>query len=693
VVPVFGAAPALRLCLASLGAPGAAGDGRFLLVLDGPQPADVELVLGEASAAPGVRFEVLRQPERRGFAAAANAGIAASAGDVVLLNSDTEVTAGWLEKLRDAAYTAPEVASATPFSNSATLCSIPRWLEENALPAGFTVESFGRLVEGCSLRQRPTIPTGVGFCMFLKRQALAEVGPLDVAGFGLGYGEEVDWCFRAADRGWRHVLDDATFVYHAGQASFGAVSGAKVRRANRLIRRRYPEAWRRLSDFIRLDPLAPLRRRVIDRLRPAPALSAPRPGRVLHVVHGWPPWNHAGTELYAARLGRWQAQRRAVSALARISHPGRELGDAIELLDHGVRVRLLVNNFTQRNPLSRAAIREPVFERAFGRLLQEEKPDLVHVHHLAGLCASLPSLARRQGVPIVYQVQDWWTVCARANLLDDRRRLCSGPGLAKCSRCLPLTALAPAALTNRWLHFWRRRAFRRALRSADAWIMGSRFIESSLRGFKLLNERDAVHVLPYGVDPPASCAQRAPHTGPLRVGFVGSLLPHKGALVAVEAFAGIAAETATLEVWGDPSVSPAYFAELQARAGNAVRFQGSFAEGEEAALFSRLDALVVPSLGLESYGIAPREAIAHGVFVLASRRGALAELAANVQQCAGFDPERPEELRRLILQLAADPGWQSPRAASTKASPTLEEHALAIEGVYEAVLSRRSEDR
>ena len=104
-------------------------------------------------------------------------------------------------------------------------------------------------------------------------------------------------------------------------------------------------------------------------------------------------------------------------------------------------MRLVVNNFTQRDPRSRNALRDLRIEADFARLLDGFRPDLLHVHHLAGHALSLPAIARRRGIPVVYQAQDWWAACARANLLDRERRLCSGPGLGKCSRCLPATAL------------------------------------------------------------------------------------------------------------------------------------------------------------------------------------------------------------------------------------------------------------
>lgn len=696
VVPIHGAPEALERCLRSLFTHGDWSRHRLILVADGAQPAAVETQLAASDTRAGV--ELLRQPERRGYVAAANRGIAAAGGDVILLNSDTRVTAGWIENLHAAAHSAPDVASATPWSNAATICSLPRWLETNALPAGWDESRLAALIESVAPRAYPALPTGVGFCLYLKRSALDALGAFDEGAFGFGYGEESDWCARAARAGWRHVLDDATFIFHEGQASFGGDRDARVRAAHRVLRKRYPEYLRAVGKFIQDDPLRPLRERVLEGLRAGPPGGRGRPeaapARVLHLVHGWPPWNHAGTELYAAWLARWQTRRRQVSVYARIADPQRRCGDAVELFDEGARVRLMVNNFTQRDPLARNALRDRRLERDFAAMLDDVRPDLVHVHHLAGHCATLPALARRRGIPVLFQLQDWWAPCARANLLDARRRLCSGPGLGKCARCLALTRRPPAALWNRLLYAYRGRLQRRALRNADAYLTGSEFLAASYLKLGWLRPDDPIYVRRYGVPlgataPPAPAGARRAVTVPVRCGFVGSLLPHKGAHVAIAAFAGLDPARATLEIWGDSGADPDYSVELRRSAGAAVSFRAGFPESEKDAVLGSLDLLIVPSLGLESFGLVVHEAMARGVPVLASNRGALPEVLAaapDLVKAITFDPESPEQLRALLERVVADPTLIDRWRAALPAVKDFAAHAEEVEQLYRRIL-------
>lgn len=696
-LPVFGAAEELRLCLVSVLRHTDLGRHRLVVLPDGPQDAAVEAVLEEllpsAPRPEELQVEVWPAQRRRGYVANVNRCLEGSTRDVVLLNSDTRVPAGWLEGLARAAVSAPGVASATPFSNNATLCSLPRFLVENHLPTGHDVDSFGRLVREVAECSYPELPTGIGFCLYLRRSALEAVGCFDAAQFGLGYGEEVEWCLRARAAGWRHVLDDATFVYHSGQSSFGTSRDARVRAAHRVMRRLHPDYLPEVADFIRRDPLAPARQRVVARLeRPAPRPGlAPRPPeRLVHLVHGWPPYALGGTELYARWLVVRQARWRRPSVYARLAHPKRSLGDVVERLDEGVRVRLLVNNFLQRNPLSRNGLEDRSIERDFRRFLKEEEPSLLHVHHLAGHVSSLPAIARDAGCRVVFQLQDWWALCARVNLFHRRGVLCSGPGAARCSACLPLTRAPGSRLWNPLLYRLRWHRMRRALAAADLLVAGSHHVVESHRQWGFLPPGVPVRVVPYGIDrEPLEGHDRrhgAPPARPLRVGYVGALLPHKGVDVAVEAFRDLTPEEATLDVWGNPTGDPSYVARLRERAGVNVRLRGTFPESEKGRLLSSLDLLLMPSVGLESFGLVAREAMSVGVPVLVSRRGALVELMEGDVPGEAVEAGNPVAWRQALRRLTADPArltrWQQ-RLLPVKG---MDEHAEEVEELYREVL-------
>ena len=448
VLPVFGAHDDLRRCLDALARHTDLERHRLVVVVDGDPDWRSELLAPVRAQQPEARVLVLENETNRGYVHSVNRGMAASTAagtsagfgagaPVLLLNSDAVVTKGWLDKMLEAAASRADAATVTPFSNHATLCSLPEPWVANELPEGLDVDGFAALVENVSARSYPTLPTGVGFCLLVRRAVLEEQGLFDEDAFGAGYGEETDFCLRALKSCWVHLLDDATFVYHRGESSFGESRAERVATAERVLAQRHPEYVPTIAAFMGEDPLWEARRRVRWRLRrtagPKPARSA---RRVLHVVHGWPPYNHAGTEFYAHALVHRQKEHREVAVYTRIADFERQFGDTKEIDDDGVRVRLVVNNFVQRSPLSRNVLRSREIERDFARLLDDFGPDLVHIHHLAGHALSLPGLVAARGIPLVYQVQDWFALCARANFMHRSGELCPG-SVAGALRRLP----------------------------------------------------------------------------------------------------------------------------------------------------------------------------------------------------------------------------------------------------------------
>jgi glycosyltransferase involved in cell wall biosynthesis/GT2 family glycosyltransferase len=692
VIPVYGAAEALERCLASVFRHTRQSLHHLIVVVDGPQSEDVENVLARNLDGRRELITLLRNQARAGFVASVNLGMATSKRDVVLLNSDTEVSAGWLERLEAAAYSDPVIATVTPLSNSATICSLPEFLEDNLLPAGVSTEMMGEIVERSSRREYPRLPTGVGVCLYIKRSALDAVGFFDESKFGLGYGEENEFCIRATSAGLEHIADDATFVFHEGQKSFGPEKAKLTKTAMRKLRSIDPTYGPRVAAFMSSDPLVRTRERVAEELCRAQGTAivdgGNQPLSILHIVHGWPPFDRGGTEQYAWQLARGQVHRHRVSAFARIADKDRNTGQRLAYLDNGVRVRLVVNNFDRRNPIARNALKDRNFERELEIFLSQTDPDLVHVHHLAGLCASLMGVIARRRIPIVYQVQDWWALCARSNLWRPNDTLCQGPKPNQCSRCLPLTKMPPRSLLNSFLYRLRRCLMRRQLRKADAYVMGSQSIRSWYSDAEFLDPKAPVHVLEYGV-PAFSGHHTPPQNGacPITFGFIGSLMPHKGAHIAVQAFRGITPGAARLVLWGDPDADPDHTAHLAERSDpGVIEFKGVFEENQKAQVLESFDALVVPSVGLESFGIVAREAMSAGVPVVVSRRGALEELRIDGVCGAEFAPEDPADLRRVIDRLIDSPEILDTWRRALPAIATVEEHADEIEKIYRQVL-------
>ena len=266
IVPVFNAYEHLVVCLESL-ARNLPSNAQVLLIDDASTDARVYPFLQSWVDEETSCRRLVRHEQNRGFVATANHGMRLAGTDVVLLNSDTEVTSGWLEHLADCLASDRSIATATPWSNNGEIVSIPAFCAAN--PAPENPETIAGIIASCGRPDYPVMPTAVGFCMAISLHAIKLVGVFDELTFGLGYGEENDFCQRAEQAGLRNVLCDNAYVVHHGGASFGPLGLKPDENSMQRLLAKHPDYLNKVSEFIRTDPLAGRRQEILDCLERA----------------------------------------------------------------------------------------------------------------------------------------------------------------------------------------------------------------------------------------------------------------------------------------------------------------------------------------------------------------------------------------------------------------------------------------
>jgi GT2 family glycosyltransferase len=241
-VPVYNAVDDVLECVHSLLATVSAA--MPLLILDDASP-DPRVAQILEPLTRQVNLKYVRLPSNGGFTRTINFAFEwGAAHDVVIVNSDVIVPAGWLERLQAAAYAQTNIATATPLTNYGTLVSVP--YRNRPLPdliEGLTLAEADERVHRSALRLYPVLPTAVGHVTYFKRAALETVGFFDAETFSPGYGEEVDLSQRMVIAGFCHVAADDVLVLHKGSRSFGPESAArqKIQAAHEaIIYKRYP---------------------------------------------------------------------------------------------------------------------------------------------------------------------------------------------------------------------------------------------------------------------------------------------------------------------------------------------------------------------------------------------------------------------------------------------------------------------
>ncbi len=199
---------------------------------------------------------LLENSTATGYTRAANRGLrAATAEYVILLNSDTIVPHGWIEKLVECAESHPRIGVVGPLSNAASWQSVPQLHNDagewaiNALPEDYSVELMARTIALLSEKQFPRVPFLNGFCFAIKRSVIQTIGYFDEDAFPHGYGEENDYCLRVANAGFELAVADHAYVFHAKSKSYQYETKLKLTQAgNSALRKKH--GARRISQHL-----------------------------------------------------------------------------------------------------------------------------------------------------------------------------------------------------------------------------------------------------------------------------------------------------------------------------------------------------------------------------------------------------------------------------------------------------------
>lgn len=597
IVPVFKGLEDTQRCLQSVLDSSNQTPARLIVINDAsPEPALTDWLRALAAREP--RVTLLENAENLGFVATVNRGMALSdTQDVLLLNSDTEVANDWLDRLRAAAYGHARIGTVTPFSSNATICSYPRFCEANALPEGWSTAALDTLCAQSQPGAVIDIPTAVGFCMYIRRDCLRQVGLFDVENFGIGYGEENDFCQRAAALGWRNVQALDTFVLHTGGVSFGAHKSPREQAAFTTLQRLHPGYASAAQEHVQSDPARPYRQRLdVARLR-ASALP-----RILAVSHGW----GGGTQ-------------RHVEELARHLH-----GHAVFLLlsplpEGMVRLRWL----DEREGFAQD-FHWPTEQPQLTALLREMGVCHVHYHHLVGHAREVMHLHEPLGVGYDFTAHDYYSACPQISLTTARETYCGERGLDQCRACVqerPTT-------TQESIDDWRLR-YRLFLRQAR-WVLAPSHdcAQRMQRYFPQARIRYAPHTdMLHHPAIPVRAPQRLPTQGHLRIFLVGGLSAIKGGDVAEAVALEAARQNAPLEL----HLLGYVFRTFKAQPEASLTIHGTYKDNDLPRLLERLQPHLVwfPAVWPETYSYTLSTCLQAGLPVVTTDLGAFTERLAQ----------------------------------------------------------------
>jgi glycosyltransferase involved in cell wall biosynthesis len=454
--------------------------------------------------------------------------------------------------------------------------------------------------------------------------------------------------------------------------------------------------------------------------------------RILFVSHHFPPAHTAGTETYAYNLSQRFKERHRIWVFCtekRIAHPQYKV---LEEETDGVPTRILINNLCYNH--YGETFSNPGVERAIEEVLDEVRPDVVHIHHLMFTSLNLPMIAKARGIPVVMTLHDFFLICPRGGqLMLAEGSVCPGPSEERCPTCMAFYKYRQSRFENKLISLVggvkkfiglditkpmylvrdrlfkkdlakgtaspapgdrdetlkpilaeRRRLVEKLFEAVDLFMSPSRTVGDALEARGL--PREKLRLWKYGIDTrPFENLERPRRTRPV-FGYLGTLMPHKGVHVFVEAAASLAPGLIEAKVRGSETLNPRYAGKLKELAGSKIIFQPPFGRKDVARAFSEIDVLVLPSLWLENSPVVIQEAFAGRCPVITSDFGGMAELVTDGKDGRLFPVGDAGRLAAILEEAGRDPNLIEKWRAGITPPRTIEDDSESLEALYERLV-------
>lgn len=442
VIPVYNAFEELVACMESIKKYTDLRTNRVILIND---KSSDERILDYINTQLTDNIILIDNESNLGFSGSVNRGIQYSTHDIILLNSDTIVTANWVEKMTRCAYSDNAIATVTPLSNNATICSVPKFGEDNEIPSSMTIDEYADLIEECSMREYPIIPVAMGFCMYIKREVINYVGLFDAQTYGRGYGEENDFCYRLEQLGYYHVMCDDTFIYHRGKMSFlEEEKKAFIQKNEQILAERYPKQIQETNRYWNNNPHQYIR----DNIGVSISKKNQKKNILYLIQADFRPDasnNIGGTQFHVKDLTMGLKYKYNIFVAARDGET--------------LRVTAYIENemYSFKYYIGKVSDYPNFYSKAqraiYSLILDGFSIDLVHVHHTLGLSLDIYYEAHKRKIPIILSLHDFYYVCPTFLLLDIDNKLCIGKATDNvCRQCInkKMGVLDSSNYISRW---------------------------------------------------------------------------------------------------------------------------------------------------------------------------------------------------------------------------------------------------
>lgn len=569
----------------------------------------------------------------------ANLAVKKSKNDIVLLDPGICVTSNWLMKLIECAYSDRTIGTVTPFCNNGSICSIPNFTENNNINQyGLSVTEIANIVESLSSKEYPILPHAVGFCMYIKRETLDYVGVFEEYNYGYGFGEDVEFSWRAKQYGFSHVLCDNTFVYCMDSTLLETYK--KHVGIKKIHHEKYIKEIEAKNEYVNMNSLSNIQKTIQAKL-----LSMNGKRNIFINLHfGFEPENlnyMGGTQFLVKDI---------------VCSLNYKYNFFVFFLDYqGATLNLYCNrkkysfNYKMDNNFRTVEFSNRTMNEILTRIFILFNIDLIHIHHTIAQTFDVAYAAKKLNIPYIVSLHDYYWICPSFNLISCENEFCYGIKENEyCGICL----LNKLKLNENILGIWRERALE-VLSGSQTLVVPS----SSTMGIYARVYPELVgkfKLIAHGIRKNGNTKRKSVvDFNNINIAFVGSLTHQKGSDIAYKL---ITHECNTQFNWfffGD--IHDNRFRNIEQ---NNVVIYGTYQrEDLNDLLYSNnINAVCVLSTVPETYCFVLSEVLEAGIPVIASDIGALSERI--IESKGGWlipSDAEPEAVYSILNEIRDDP--------------------------------------
>ena len=382
-----------------------------------------------------------------------------------------------------------------------------------------TLDEYAEMIEEISKSRYPELTTGNGFCMYIKRSVIEELGLFDDKTFGKGYGEENDFCYRALDHGYTNVLCDDTFIYHKGTQSFKkenmtASRAALIEEHMNLLRKKHPIYVQKTDNFIANNSLRDIQENVNLNI------LLHNKKRILYLVNEWEENMEmtGGTSLHIKDIINSNIKNEIASFV--ISPDKNDLTRFKLYLYTDKYAKEIANYKTDINQYGQINYTNNTYKEILENIFESFKIDILHVHHFLFQTFDAIDVAKQRNIYSIITLHDLYMICPSINMVY-KDKYCENDKQKDCSKCLNIRYGVNSNILNNW-----QKTCKKVLEQFDKIIVPS---ENTKKLFKNVYNDLEIEVVEHGVTIVETKPKKQEKTSKqFNVAFVGAMAIHKG---------------------------------------------------------------------------------------------------------------------------------------------------------------------